>query len=144
MLLDIVQSASAVSRLKQRLQSQGSGVFGFYNASQDGVHYVVAMERSTIIGLLGFMEQGVYDPDYIELVFCEVHRDHRRQGVASRLVEEFMALVAARAMPATVTPYEEDGVAGLQPLLQRHARERGIYLHEQGLAKDIADNPDRW
>ena len=108
------------------------------------VHYVVATENSKIVGLLGFLEKGDYDPDYIELVFCEVHGGHRRKGVAGGLVDEFMTMVAARAMPVTITPYEDDGVVGLQPLIQRYASQHGIHVHEQGLARDIASDPNFW
>lgn len=143
MLLDLVQGDAGLSRLKQRLDKQGWG-FGFYKPEDQRVHYLVAVEHLKIVGLLGFLEKGDYDPDYMELVFCEVHAEHRRKGVASGLVDEFMTMVAARGMPATVTPYEEDGVAGLQPLIQRYAAQRGIYVHEQGFARDIASDPDFW
>ena len=143
MLLDMVQGEAGLTRLKQRLQAQGGG-FGFYNPSDDRVHYVVATENSKIVGLLGFLEKGDYDPDYIELVFCEVHGGHRRKGVAGGLVDEFMTMVAARARPVTITPYEDDGVVGLQPLIQRYASQHGIHVHEQGLARDIASDPNFW
>lgn len=143
MLLDMVHGETGLTRLKKRLQTQGGG-FSFYNPSDLNVHYVVAHKHLKIVGLLGFLEKGNYDPDYMELVFCEVHPEYRRQGVASGLVDEFMTMVAARGMSATVTPYEEDGVAGLQPLIQRYAQQHGIYVHEQGFARDIACNPSFW
>ena len=55
-----------------------------------------------------------------------------------------MTMVAARAMPVTITPYEDDGVVGLQPLIQRYASQHGIHVHEQGLARDIASDPNFW
>ena len=78
----MVQGEAGLTRLKQRLQAQGGG-FGFYNPSDDRVHYVVATENSKIVGLLGFLEKGDYDPDYIELVFARC-----------------MAGIGARALPA--------------------------------------------
>lgn len=141
MLLDMVQGEAGLSRLKQRLHTQGGG-FGFYDPSDQRVQYMIATEHSKIVGLLGFMEKSDFDPDYMELVFCEVHPEHRRKGVAAGLVDEFMTMVAVRGVPATITPYEEDGVLGLQPLIQKYAAQHGIPVLEQGLASDISWGPD--
>lgn len=143
MLLDMVQGDAGLARLRQRVQTQGGG-FGFYKPQDARVHYIVAAQQSKVVGLLGFLEKGDYDPDYMELVFCEVHPNHRGEGVSKALVEEFMAVVCARGMPLTVTPYEDDGIARLKPLIQRYATQRGVHVHEQGLAQDIANNPDLW
>lgn len=141
MLLDMVQGEAGLTRLKQRLQAQGGG-FSFYDPTDKRVQYIIATEQSKIVGLLGFMEKSDFDPDYLEFVFCEVHAAHRRQGVAAGLVEEFMTMVAARDVPVTITPYEEDGVVGLQPLIQRYAAQHSIPVLEQGFARDIGWGPD--
>lgn len=142
MILDRIESPQGLLKLRQRVLSQGG--FSFYSCADPDLFYMVVVRQQKVIGLLAYQEQSTEDPDYMGFVFCEVHPSHRREGVATKLVEEFMTLACARDVPVTITPYEDDGVLGLQPLIKAYGLKHGVYVKENGTIHDFTAQYNEW
>lgn len=121
--------------------SQSPDRFSFFQPKEQTHWQFYAMENKGLVqGLLGFQSQG----DTLTLEFCEVGQSYQRQGVAKHLVEELVHQASHRNQYLVVTPYEDDGVKGLQPILRALCAQRNIPLIEEGYANDIANDPEAW
>ena len=115
--------------------------FSFFQPKEQTHWQFYAMENKGLIqGLLGFQSRD----DTLTLEFCEVGRSYQRQGVAKHLVEELVHHAAHGHQYLVVTPYEEDGVKGLQPVVRALCAQHNIPLIEEGYAADIANDPEAW
>jgi hypothetical protein len=136
--IEYVESFNQRQKLQSRLQLQPEMMFYHGSDKRSDTRYLVASDPSNknVVGVLAINDSAEF-PDYLELSFCEVSTAYLNKKIATRLVEEFFTLAAARSMPVTVTPYEDDGVAYLKPLVQRFAQKYKVYVHEQGVASDL-------
>ena len=139
MLVAHYSTSSQVKTLASKI-SKSPDHFSFFHPTHSAMQFYTVEHKGIVHGLLAFQ----LEHDARLLNYCEVGQSFRRQGVARHLIEELVFQSTANQQCIVVSPYEEDGVKGLQPILRRLCAERNIPLIEEGYAEDIANNPDTW
>lgn len=84
--------------------------------------FIVAVCGDEVQGLVCFSEESARMPGCMGVGFVTTHPNHRRQGVASTLVDELFAFAQAHGKGVVNSSYEQACEQWIRPVFERTAK----------------------
>ena len=140
MSLEIYDTPSKIKSLGHKV-AKSPDKYSFFRLNDQLDYTFFTIEQK---GMIHGMLACQFKHDSLTLEYCEVGESFRRRGIAKTLVDEFVTHAARYNLYVEVSPYEDDGIKGLQPVVRDACTKMGVSLIESGYAQDIANDPQAW